>query len=608
MGNELFFYAWRCVVFHPNALVLQFYKKMKENMRYIPFPFSLILIFLVSWNSQFVRSQDKNYVSPVNLPALFSGNFGELRGEHFHAGLDFRTQGVIGHPVFAVASGYVSRIRVAPDGYGRSLYIAHPDGRTSVYAHLDDFNPGMAQWVLEQQYAQKSFRVDLYPTRHQFPVTSGQQVGKSGNTGSSGGPHLHFELRDTRTQDALNPLVYGFSIPRIDKVPPLLFHLFVYQSGTGNMAEGSILKSAYALTGGNGKYKLASGDTIPVNGQVALGLHGFDQMNNSSNKLGIYALEMWVDNQLISKIEFKRLPFYLARYSLAVRDYEESLRNGSMVYRLHKLPHNKAPIYSTSIFNGYLDFSIPVTREITVKAFDEMGNESSFSFYAKYVDAFKNLDYQGEPYFIRKFTWSEPNFFENTDVQVHLPEAALYEDTRFTFRQTQGSVSAYSDTFFVHDHFTPLHKAFKISIKEKNAPSKYRDKLLVVRTDHRGKTSSLGGQWSGGFVTARSNRFGVFALGIDTVPPIIMPVNFIPGGDLSKRETIEFRVSDDLSGIASYTGYIDNTWVLFEHDPKTSRLFYRFDNRLTYGKLHDARLEVTDAKGNKTLLETTFYR
>ena len=547
---------------------------------------------------------DTVFRRPLDVPVSLSGSFAELRAGHFHSGIDFRTQGVTGHKVYACERGYVSRISVSSGGYGNALYITHPNGYTSVYGHLDAFNDDITAYVKQQQYRQERFSVNLFPDSTQFRVRRGDVVALSGNTGSSSGPHLHFELRETKTEKPINPLKYGFGVR--DNIPPVMQRLAVYPIGEGSTVNGSTNRLILDLEKSGNSYRIADDKKIKVVGKVAFGIDTYDQISGSTNRCGPYNIQLWVDSDLMFSQTMDRFSFDETRYINSLIDYEYYVKRRIRFNRMYLEPNNRLSVYDNHINRGIVSFAESGNQKAWVVVSDFHGNSSRLDFSFEYEPPSFQIPEMLIPGKFQKIFQNEFKYVQS-GVRVTIPADALYDEITFTCVVSGIPKGLYSKAYKIHHPGTPLHKAMTIEIDAESLPARLREKALIVQIDSVGRYSSVGGAYSDGVVRASPGFFGVFAIGVDTVPPRITPVNIKNGANMKGVKNIRFTIRDDFSGVSSYNGWINGQWALFEYDAKNNLLYYNFDaDRLTPNTQHALELKVTDGKGNTAEYRANF--
>ncbi|TVR75421.1 MAG: M23 family metallopeptidase [Marinilabiliales bacterium] len=547
------------------------------------------------------------FISPVEFPLSLSANFGELRTNAFHAGIDIRTGGVTGRRVLAAAEGHVYRILVSPVGYGRALYIEHPNGLATVYAHLDRFTVEIEAYIREQQYRRQSFHVDLTPPRGMFRFEQGELIGYSGNTGSSFGPHLHFEIREAATQMPVNPLLFDFDVK--DNLPPVLYTLAVYPLTHNSLVNGRNEPLFIPLDGGRGRYHLPSGTSIEVYGEIGFGIEATDFLNNAPNRCGVWSVELLLDNKSVYRHELTRFAFGELRYINSHIDYAEKIRNRRDIQRTFLQPNNRMSIYGHHVNRGIGLFYNEGTTGGRIVVKDAYKNRSVVDFSVRTVMPEEEaLPPKPPGNFVMLMRYDQPNRYSGDNVSVSLPAGALYDDLLFGLHASPPVNGSLTPVYHIHDEFTPVHRNYQLSIGADKIPPELREKALIVNLNNNNSPSPVGSRWNDGYVSGQTNVFGRFTVMVDTIPPVIEPLNIAPGRDMSNRPMISFRVRDDLSGIATYNGYIDGEWALFEFDPKNDHLFYVFDKkRIGQGKNRELELIVADEKENISVYNVEFY-
>lgn len=544
----------------------------------------------------------------MNIPIELSGNFMELRSDHFHSGLDMRTGGQEGQPVRSAGEGWVSRIKISPWGYGKAVYIDHPNGYTTVYGHLRELTGAVAELTLATQYKEKCFDIDLYVEKGKLPLKAGDLFAYSGNSGGSGGPHLHFEVRRSSDQHALDPEAYGMMIP--DRIPPTLRGLRIDALDTnartspyGGNAVG------YALVARNDStFVLKEGAVPQAFGTVGVSVNVFDHYSNSGSKCGIRKLEVQLDGTPIHTATLDEVDFSQNRYANAYMDYR-LFKDNSMDYnRCYRLPGNGLDLYGKETAQGRITPEPGKDHAVVVIATDAHGNRSKLSFMLRGATAEAARAWAPARRAGTLFRYDQENRIEGNGLRFTLPAKALYQDDRIDL--SRGSVigpKAYAPVHRLGDPYIPLHVQGEVSIQvEKPVPVSRANKLVVVRTDHAGKTSSIGGTHANGWVTARTKAFGAFTVMADTVPPKVTNLDLKPV--MTGRKGFTIRVDDDLSGVDVYTGLLDGNWILLDYDPKTKSLTHLFDVHSDIPGKHVFTLEVIDERKNKTTFRQEFTR
>lgn len=525
---------------------------------------------------------------PMDILVLLSGNFGELRSNHFHSGIDFKTQGVEGKPIHSVQDGYVSRISVSPWGYGNGLYITHPDGTTTVYGHLQKFSQKITAYLKEKQYEQESFNVNLSLTPDELPVKEGELVALSGNTGSSGGPHLHFEVRDTETEEPMDPIEYYKDLIK-DTQAPKIQGIMVYSMPGKGVVNGSRRKlELKPVTAKNGKQTLTG--KIEAWGEIGLAVKGYDYMDNTSNIYGIKDITLTADSQVIFHSNLDRFAFDESRYLNSFTDFEEWKEHRSFYIKSFVDPGNRLR-FIESLNRGILTIDEPRTYHLTYQLADAFGNTTQLSIQIEGKEQpIPEVDTENT----ELFHWWSDNRFGAKGIRLTIPKGNLYDDLYFRYSVKEDS-TALGATHILHNKPVAFHKSAKLSLRLQTDTLENKQQYGIVRLQN-GRRSWTGGVYRNGWVDADIKETGSYTLGQDLVPPTITPLN--PATWVSKQ-AIALRLSDNLSGVQTYRGEIDGQYVLFEMNSK-SVITYHFDKeRLARGK-HTLKLFVTDACGNQS--------
>ena len=546
------------------------------------------------------------FSSPLGVNLVETGSFAEVRANHFHSGIDFSIQQKEGLPVFAAADGVISRIKVSPVGFGNALYIDHPNGFTSVYAHMKGYNDTISEYLHANQYKNKSFEVDLFPENMKdfIYVKKGDVIGYAGNSGSSGGAHLHFELRDTKTENIINPQLFGFNIT--DNIPPYIDFIKIYPEDKDNFfasANNEAVRFEVKKMAG-GEYRLSPKDTIEVWGNFSVGVQAFDFNQNKSDRNGFYSLNMFADNVSFYSMSCDSFAFAESRFVNASIDYAANYNHGYRILKSKRLPGNKISFIKSDSLNGLLNFTDERIHEMQITVADLAGNKTNLLFWVKSEKPQVLVQVpliQEDSVFLLKY--DRINKFETSEVKVDFPLGSLYEDMNFKYRKSAGSKGMFSAIHYLHDAEVPIHNRIRVSVKATDLPQRLRSKALLVRIDRDGKRNPAGGSYENGYITTTANIFDGYAIVIDTVAPSIKSW---PENNKSKT-SLKFTVSDNFSGISTYRAEVDGKWALVEWDPKNKLMVYHFDQVAVPGK-NTFKLFLEDEKGNKSSYSTTFTR
>lgn len=540
------------------------------------------------------------YRSPLDIPLVLSANFGELRPNHFHSGIDLKTQGVINKPVYAIADGYISRISVSPSGYGLAVYINHPDGHTSVYGHLEKFAPRIEEYVKEKQYEKESYSIDLTLDVSVLPLKKGDLFAYSGNTGSSGGPHVHFEIRNTENQLALDALEY-YKDRIEDNVLPLVKGVAVYPVSGAGVANGSVepyRRTISASTPAKKKGVKTLSDSVFVWGRIGLGINAIDRMTGTNNIYGVKTVRLFCDDKEIFSSDISSIDFGKTRMINSMTDFDHWYKTKVFYMKSFIEPGNKLSIYKT-VNNGYIDVNEERIYNFKYELEDLYGNMTTYAFpiYGKK----QNIPQPKQC--MQLMAWDKDNYYEGNMFSISLPKGVLYNNLCFDLKRILSS-NYMSAIYTIGDTYVPLDKPSEITIKMTKDSLVNKAQYGIVRINGA-RESWIGGKYNNGAITTRVRELGnSYAVSIDTQAPVITPVSSAKW--VIQRE-IKIRVTDNKSGISSYRGTIDGSFALFEHDVKSSVYTYKFDAlRLKKGESHKLLFTAVDGCGNESSYEYEF--
>ena len=557
----------------------------------------LIILLCTFCVNLFCQNNNKLH-PPLDIPLVLSGTFGELRTNHFHAGIDIKTNAESGLKVYSINDGYVYRIKISPWGYGKAIYIKHPDGYTSVYAHLSRYNLSIEKYVKKHQYEKESYSLDLFPLKNEILINKGDLIAFSGNTGSSSAPHLHFEIRKSRNQFPQNVLNFGFDI--YDDIAPTIKEIKISPHGKNSQINFSDKPKIYTAKKINKNYLIK--DTIPVYGKVSTGIYTYDLLNGAKNKNGVYSVELKIDNKTIYFHEMNEFSFNETKYINSHIDYAEKKLNKKNIHSCYLQENNNLSIYKIFEDKGIFKVDSVHFGEFIVK--DLHSNISKIKFIFKSVNKRKTKAKKIIEFKKITFPYDKENIFKNENIEVKIPKMALYDTLIFKYHKSLDTLkNCFSPKYKIHNNKTALHKPYYISIKN-SVPENLRNKAFICEVSKKGNLIYKGGTWNNGKLSAEIRNFGDFTVSIDTIPPIITPLN-IEEGKIMKSSSIRINIEDKLSGVKSYRGEINGSWILMEYDPKRNRLTHFFEKNLEKGK-HIFKLIIVDNKENTSKYEVNF--
>ncbi|WP_157505055.1 M23 family metallopeptidase [Flavobacterium tegetincola] len=537
------------------------------------------------------------FKSPLDIRLNLSGSFGELRSNHFHTGLDFKTAQKEGLNVYAAADGYISRIKISTYGYGKAIYVTHPNGYTTVYGHLQKANGKIQDYIKNAHYKEKSFEIELFLKPDELVIKQGDIIAFSGNTGGSGGPHLHFEIRDTKSEKAINPLLFGFDALVKDTKEPVVSTLMAYPVGNNAVVNTSQEPLAINYT------KQADGtylaDKILVNGAVGFGINAYDMFDFNYNKNGTYQVQSFLNGKQSFNYEFNTFAFDESRYINALLDYPRFKKTGVRIQRLFMINPYPLSIVKADKNNGIITVKPNMSTTYRIEVRDFNNNKVVINVPIQYspLVAVTPNKIQQTPYFLKA---NNDNMYKKDNMSVFVEEGTFYEDFYLNFDVKE-------DTLTFHDGSVAAHKNFKVTIDNNSLSEEQKKKTFIASLDGRSKRYNSTKVKDSTFTTYTKNM-GKFFLTQDTTAPKIRAVNIAEGKYLNTQSSIVFTISDDLSGINSYNGYINGNWILFDYDYKKAQITYDFDNQFMKNGRNEFKLEVTDNVGNSTIFETHFFR
>lgn len=542
---------------------------------------------------------------PLDLKPEIVANLGELRSNHWHMGLDIRTNQKENQRVFAAAEGYIAYIGVRPLSFGRFIIINHPNGFSTLYAHLNDFAPAIEKYVTDEQYKAGSWAAEITLPKEKFPVIKGSFIAYSGNTGGSQGPHLHFEIRDTKTGKCLNPLLFGFSLQ--DNVRPSIVKLALYDRTKSTY---HVSPQFFALKHTDSGYIVPKSSIVTGYEKISFGLQAFDRISGSNNEDGIYSASLSMDGQPVISFVMDQVGYDETSYLNAHIDYKFRYNGGIFVQHLSKLPGNRGSVYHPVSGDGVVHLTDTVQHTIRIEVRDAYQNISVLNFKIRLDPALAKPATTAP---VQPFIPNYVNVLDKPDFEIYLPEVCLYDTVNsFYYRNDNRSENsvAVSAAHQVNDASVPVHDDLRVRIKPNRViPQEWKDKIVIQRTYREGrnvkKAVPVGNSPEGEWLSAEFGDFGVFQAFADIVPPTINELGKGDTVNLSAAKRIVFTPNDNF-GIKSFRAELDGRWLRFTNDKGRSWI-YQFDERCPYG-VHVLNVTVEDLVGNKTVKKWWFKK
>ena len=559
----------------------------------------VVLFFLFAITSLFAQDHypQDYFRSPLDIPLLTSGTFGELRTNHFHSGIDFRTQKKEGLPVYAAADGYVSRIKISTYGYGKAIYITHPNGFTTVYGHLLKAAPAIESYSKKQQYKEKSFEIDVYPIIGELLVKKGDTIAFSGNSGGSFGPHLHYEIRDTQSENIINPFYFGLAKEFEDTRPPVIEGLLAYpmdENAVVNASQQPVLVNLVLQK--DGSYLASS---LKARGRVGFALQTHDLSNNNYGKNGVFGIQTFLNGQANFTIKFDTFSFDETRHVNNYIDYERFVKTKQKFQKLFIETPYELSLLTKNQSNGLVSIEPNSNYTYRIEVVDFHQNKTIIHVPIQFSHAKPAIlpIEKKTDFYVR---YKNEHQYVKDSVSVFIPEDTFYKDSYIDFEVSNGIVQIGQPTIAIKRNITISFPNTSIAEEERSQhfiASIEGTKLNYNKTYLKGK-----------YFTLYTRNLGAFVVAKDSIAPTITPLNFTEGKWMSTLPVLEVAITDDFSGIQSFNGFLNNQWILFEYDFKINKLTHDFADSIVIEGRNELKIIVVDNVGNSTIFETHFFR
>ena len=547
----------------------------------------LLTKLLVLFSSIVIHSQEVNFHPPIDAPFNLSGTFGEFRSR-FHTGIDFK--GGEGINIFSIEDGYISRIEVSPSGYGKVVYITHPNGYSSVYAHLSRFSPDIEKYIKSEQYRSKSFIVKKFPKKDQIQVKRGELLGYSGNTGRSFGAHLHFEIRDTNSQDALNPLMFNYTYEDLER--PIIRGLYTINENNTLIRD---LPKRIRISKTNDSTYVA--DNIIFNGDIGFGIDIYDiQYKNLFNRNGVYKVELLIDSVQKFSYSMDRIKFSENHYKKLMYDYLSLVKNNRRVLKVYIPPRSNLSFLKTNDFNGIIKSNEIINSKVNIKVTDWNNNSSYLEFKIISADTLKS----NKPLNGIEILTNQKYVINKGESVVEINKNTFYEDVLL-------NITSKDDTIDLGDEITPFRSSIKLKIPiDENIDSLSLSQTFIGKIVNN-KINYISSKINDSYITANTSSLGRYIISRDSILPEIRPINFKNKSNVKSNKTLRLRIKDDKSGIKNYKAYINGKWALFEYEPKQNLIFHDLSDSVIEDGENDLLIEFEDGVGNKQTYNTKIY-
>ncbi len=542
-----------------------------------------------------VKGQNDSLINPLKIPLYLSGTFGELRYNHFHSGMDIKTNNEEGLPVYAVDDGFVYRIKISRGGYGKALYIKHPSGLNSVYAHLKYFNDRIERYIKQKQYDKKSYEIEVFPYKIELPVKKGEIIAYTGNSGSSTGPHLHFELRNS-LEHPVNPMNFGINI--LDTQKPVIKNIYIYPLNDNSQINQYNKRVKLGLKQINDSLYIT--DTAIAYGNIGIGIEAYDRQNRVKNHNGLYKIKMKVNGLPVFEQVMDEFSFAHSGMINTTIDYPYYLKHHRYIQKLWVKPYNLLELYTQLVKDGSIHIAAGKNYkvEISISDFDDNKAKVIIPLQGKKAPFPPPVKPSKTPYFINH---KKQNIFTLSPWKVAFKPNTLYEDSYLKMEATKKYIH-------LSPLFKPLRKSYYIMYPLKYIKAQRRSYAYLARMGRNKRAYYVHTTQTKDSLKAATRSFGYFSIRYDSIAPYIKALNFEEKGDLTNYHFLKLAIGDKKTGIKSYEAYIDGQWILMEYDYKKGTLTYNFADKNLEGHKHHLLVIVTDRLGNTRQYRTSFYR
>ena len=542
--------------------------------------------FILNYNQ--TSSQELDFHTPIDAPFDLSGTFGEYRSR-FHTGIDFKSRGVQGQKIFSIEEGYVSRIEVNNYGYGKVVYIDHPNGYTSVYAHLKDFSTELDKFVKGEQYRLRKSTIKKFPKKDELKIKKGELLGYSGNTGGSFGPHLHFEIRDTKTQDALNPLMFNYEY--LDNERPIIRGLYLIDEENTLVSSLPSKKEISKLN--DSTYTT---NDIEFSNKIGIGIDIYDiQYKGLFNRNGVYKVDLLIDSLLVYSFKMDRIKFSQNHYRKIMYDYMSAVKNKKKVLKVYTPQNADLSFLENNDFNGILDPMEHLDSYISIRVSDWNNNSSYLNFRIKGIESKDNIK-----------SYDGIEILSNQDYEINKNSSIIKIKKNTFYNDLLLNISYKADTLDLGEDKDPFRNSMIIKLPQLISDTLELRQSFIGKIKDK-KITYINSRKDDSYIYANTSSLGRYIISRDTIKPKIKPINFKQNSNISNRSTIELRLKDEMSGIKSYNGYLNGKWALFEYEPKLNLIFHKISDNIINEGENFLLINYQDGVGNKGVYKATIY-